>query len=45
MRPYADTNFFTRYYLEMAESPIVTRTTKGTRCRHSSTGTTRFSMM
>ena len=24
MRPYADTNFFTRYYLEMAESPIVT---------------------
>lgn len=24
MRPYADTNFFTRYYLEMAESAFVT---------------------
>ena len=24
MKPYADTNFFTRYYLEMAESAVVT---------------------
>jgi predicted nucleic acid-binding protein len=23
MRPYADTNFFTRFYLEMEESPLV----------------------
>lgn len=23
MKPYADTNFFTRYYLEMAQSPLV----------------------
>ena len=28
MRPYADTNFFTRYYLEMEESPIVTALTE-----------------
>lgn len=25
MTPYADTNFYTRYYLEMAESPVVTK--------------------
>ena len=23
MKPYADTNFFTRYYLDMAQSPLV----------------------
>ena len=23
MKPYADTNFFTRYYLEMAQSPLL----------------------
>ena len=23
MKPYADTNFFTRYYLEMKQSPVV----------------------